>query len=225
MNQNLDNQISEPYLDELEKTLSSLSDSERIEWREEMRQHLMAIYAEITRQGFTDAEAMQKTLERFGESEKLSALLAKEQEKIAHRAYRKQLWIGQILSLPIALFLTTWLRDVPVELIHSPWMLGLLKHFGITLTVDILRVLFFGAVSFPFLLGHFLMDARTPKRAILRHFLSGLSLIGLMGSNPSSDQNFNIVLGIAFVNALLLLTLADIIRAMLRTRYPNLGRV
>jgi hypothetical protein len=225
MKQILNNQIFDVYLDEIEKTLSSLPDSERLERREEMRQHLMALYEESKLQGFSDAEAMQKTLERFGESEKLSALLAKEQEKIAHRAYRKQLWIGQSLAFPIALLITTGLRDVPVEIINNPWMLGILKQFGIMLTVDVLRVLFFGAISFPFLLGQFLMDARTPKRAILRHFLSGLSLIWVMGATFSSGQNVPIILGIAFVNALLLLTLADIIRALLRTRYPNLGRV
>jgi hypothetical protein len=89
----------EIYLDELEKALGSLSDVERAEWREEMRQHLMAIYDKATMSGESKEVAIQRAIAQFGETESLGQLAEEEQFATRKTHYRHIFW-GTLMGMP-----------------------------------------------------------------------------------------------------------------------------
>jgi hypothetical protein len=93
------NQQLESYLDTLEKSLENLSETERAEWREEMRQHLTVLYDEARQLGISEEVAIQKAITKFGKAKSLQKLICEEQFAVRKTNYR-HIFLGTLMALP-----------------------------------------------------------------------------------------------------------------------------
>jgi hypothetical protein len=100
----------EAYLDELERPLAHLPASERREWREEARQHLLSLAAAHEELGASPQEAVDAAVREFGDPGRIGRDLARAQGR----------WCDRLSSRPL-LF-------VPIS--AAAWLLGGLVQSG-----------------------------------------------------------------------------------------------
>lgn len=131
----------EAYLEELERPLEGLSVEARREWREEARQHLVALVEAHEELGRPPEEAVEAAIASFGDPVHLG------------REMRKELTPGLVRSFVAGLAgaLQPWNTQA-----HTPWE-GLGRAFGL-FTLPVCLVL--AAVIIPFL--HLVINADPP---------------------------------------------------------------
>jgi preprotein translocase subunit SecE len=104
----------EPYLYELEKALGSLSDAEREERHEEMRQHLMGIYAEARLLGESEETAIQKAITQFGQTGSLQQL-TQEEQIIVRKTNNQDILIGTLMGMPFIALASFYAESLSVK--------------------------------------------------------------------------------------------------------------
>lgn len=115
----------EAYLDECEVPLARLPVTERAEWRDEARQHLLALVEAHLEFGASEEEAIETALQQFGEPRRLGKKLAAARRRTAcsrAEAHRQGVAAWSLAwSVGFAVLVASRLFLTPPDAGSGPW--------------------------------------------------------------------------------------------------------